>query len=146
MEPTSTGRSCPKCGSNGYLFRGRKKVSADPGKAEAVETGCRCKAAVRGGAPSGPPDQPPGASHETAVGELVGLPPARQRQAAPTGTPAPPLKHLLGFQIRSGICSLTWRKPWCGRPRSSGVQGPSGTAPLRSAFHFDWTAACKVLT
>jgi DNA-directed RNA polymerase subunit M/transcription elongation factor TFIIS len=44
MEPSSTGRACPKCGSTDYLFRGRKKVSAEPGKPEAVETKYRCRA------------------------------------------------------------------------------------------------------
>jgi DNA-directed RNA polymerase subunit M/transcription elongation factor TFIIS len=42
MEPTSPGRTCPKCGSTDYLFRGRKKVT-EPGKPEAVETKYRCK-------------------------------------------------------------------------------------------------------
>jgi hypothetical protein len=44
MEPTSPGRTCPRCGSTEYLFRGRKKVAAEAGKPEAVETECRCKA------------------------------------------------------------------------------------------------------
>jgi DNA-directed RNA polymerase subunit M/transcription elongation factor TFIIS len=43
MEPTSTGRACPKCGSTDYLFRGRKKLTEEPGKAGAVETKYRCK-------------------------------------------------------------------------------------------------------
>jgi hypothetical protein len=42
LEPTSTGRACPKCCSTDYLFRGRKKVT-EPGKAEVVETKYRCK-------------------------------------------------------------------------------------------------------
>jgi DNA-directed RNA polymerase subunit M/transcription elongation factor TFIIS len=44
MEPTSTGRSCPKCGSSDYLFRGRKKLAEEPGKPAGVETKYRCRA------------------------------------------------------------------------------------------------------
>ena len=44
METTSTGRTCPKCGSTDYLFRGRKKVATEPEKPEAVEPKYRCKA------------------------------------------------------------------------------------------------------
>jgi DNA-directed RNA polymerase subunit M/transcription elongation factor TFIIS len=44
MEPTITGRTCPKCGSTDYRFRGRKTVAAEPGRAEAVETKYRCQA------------------------------------------------------------------------------------------------------
>jgi DNA-directed RNA polymerase subunit M/transcription elongation factor TFIIS len=36
-------RRCPECGSREYAFRGRKKVAADEGKAEAVETKYACK-------------------------------------------------------------------------------------------------------
>jgi hypothetical protein len=43
MEPTSTGHTCPKCGSTDYLFRGRKKVAAEPGKPPVTETKYRCK-------------------------------------------------------------------------------------------------------
>jgi DNA-directed RNA polymerase subunit M/transcription elongation factor TFIIS len=41
MEPGT--RKCPECGSNMYLFRGRKKIMAEDGKPEAVETTYRCK-------------------------------------------------------------------------------------------------------
>jgi hypothetical protein len=39
-------KSCPKCGSGEYTFRGRKKIAPAPGhgEAEAVETKYRCKA------------------------------------------------------------------------------------------------------
>ena len=37
-------KTCPKCGSGEYAFRGRKKVEAEEGKPEAVETKYRCKA------------------------------------------------------------------------------------------------------
>lgn len=39
-------RCCPKCGSSEYVFRGRKKVTAEAGKgrAAAVETKYRCRA------------------------------------------------------------------------------------------------------
>ena len=36
-------RTCPACGSEKYLFRGRKKIAAEVGKLEAVETTYRCK-------------------------------------------------------------------------------------------------------
>ena len=44
QEPTA--KSCPKCGSGEYTFRGRKKIVPDPvqGEGEAVETKYRCKA------------------------------------------------------------------------------------------------------
>jgi DNA-directed RNA polymerase subunit M/transcription elongation factor TFIIS len=44
QEPAT--KSCPKCGSGEYTFRGRKKIAAEPGQgeAEAVETKYRCKA------------------------------------------------------------------------------------------------------
>jgi DNA-directed RNA polymerase subunit M/transcription elongation factor TFIIS len=44
MEVQQTGRTCPKCGSGDYVFRGRKKVPAEGGQGEAVETKYRCKA------------------------------------------------------------------------------------------------------
>jgi DNA-directed RNA polymerase subunit M/transcription elongation factor TFIIS len=44
MEPTSPGRTCPKCGSTDYLFRGRKKLTDEPGKPPVTETKYRCKA------------------------------------------------------------------------------------------------------
>jgi DNA-directed RNA polymerase subunit M/transcription elongation factor TFIIS len=37
-------KTCPKCGSGEYTFRGRKKVEAENGEPEAVETKYRCKA------------------------------------------------------------------------------------------------------
>jgi DNA-directed RNA polymerase subunit M/transcription elongation factor TFIIS len=39
-------RTCPKCGSDDYTFRHRKKIEADPeeGEPPAVETKYRCKA------------------------------------------------------------------------------------------------------
>ena len=37
-------RSCPECQSTEYQFRSRKKISAENGKPEAVETKYRCKA------------------------------------------------------------------------------------------------------
>jgi DNA-directed RNA polymerase subunit M/transcription elongation factor TFIIS len=41
VNPT---RSCPKCGSTDYAFRGRKKIREDNGQRAAVETKYRCKA------------------------------------------------------------------------------------------------------
>jgi DNA-directed RNA polymerase subunit M/transcription elongation factor TFIIS len=44
MEHKQIGsRTCPECGSAKYLFRGRKKIPATDGKAEAIETTYRCK-------------------------------------------------------------------------------------------------------
>jgi DNA-directed RNA polymerase subunit M/transcription elongation factor TFIIS len=37
-------RTCPKCGSGEYQFRGRKKIPAAKAEPEAVETKYRCKA------------------------------------------------------------------------------------------------------
>ena len=39
-------RCCPECSSKDYVFRGRKKIEAQPVKGEkaAVETRYRCKA------------------------------------------------------------------------------------------------------
>jgi transposase-like protein len=37
-------KSCPKCGSGDYTFRGRKKVEAGDGQEPTVETKYRCKA------------------------------------------------------------------------------------------------------
>ncbi len=37
-------RSCPACGSEKYLFRGRKKIAAENGHAESMDTKYRCKA------------------------------------------------------------------------------------------------------
>jgi DNA-directed RNA polymerase subunit M/transcription elongation factor TFIIS len=37
-------KTCPKCGSGEYMFRGRKKVEAEEGKPKAVETKYKCKA------------------------------------------------------------------------------------------------------
>jgi DNA-directed RNA polymerase subunit M/transcription elongation factor TFIIS len=38
-------KTCPKCGSGQYMFRGRKKSEADPakGEPESWETKYRCK-------------------------------------------------------------------------------------------------------
>jgi hypothetical protein len=47
MDPQKpTAKSCPKCGSDEYLFRGRKKIVPEPGQGEggSVETKYRCKA------------------------------------------------------------------------------------------------------
>jgi DNA-directed RNA polymerase subunit M/transcription elongation factor TFIIS len=43
MEAKPTPRRCPRCGSGEYLFRSRKKVVTEDGKAEVVETKYRCK-------------------------------------------------------------------------------------------------------
>ncbi|HYT93439.1 MAG TPA: hypothetical protein VEL76_32275 [Gemmataceae bacterium] len=39
MEP----KTCPQCGSGEDTFRSRKKIEAEKGKPEAVETKDRCK-------------------------------------------------------------------------------------------------------
>ena len=36
-------RKCPECGNSNYLFRGRKKIPAENGQAEAMDTKFRCK-------------------------------------------------------------------------------------------------------
>jgi transposase-like protein len=36
------GRNCPACGSTDYVFRGRKKIVAEPGQPAGVETKYRC--------------------------------------------------------------------------------------------------------
>jgi DNA-directed RNA polymerase subunit M/transcription elongation factor TFIIS len=36
-------RTCPKCGSDDYVFRSRKKIEVEPGQ-EATETKYRCRA------------------------------------------------------------------------------------------------------
>jgi hypothetical protein len=48
-KPASATRSCPQCGSSDYQFRGRRKLSADPGKGElgGWETKYRCKACAK---------------------------------------------------------------------------------------------------
>jgi DNA-directed RNA polymerase subunit M/transcription elongation factor TFIIS len=38
----SPANRCPKCGSEEYRFRGRKKISADKDRTAAVETKYRC--------------------------------------------------------------------------------------------------------
>jgi hypothetical protein len=45
-KPPAAARTCPRCGSPDYQFRGRKKVPADQGKGEPEgwETKYRCKA------------------------------------------------------------------------------------------------------
>ena len=42
MVPNQTGRTCPALGSENYLFRGRKKIPAEAGQEEAMETKFRC--------------------------------------------------------------------------------------------------------
>jgi hypothetical protein len=37
-------KTCPKCGSGDYAFRGRKRIEAAGGRPAAVETKYRCKA------------------------------------------------------------------------------------------------------
>jgi transposase-like protein len=37
------GRSCPECTSREYVFRGRKEIAPEPGKAPAIETRYLCK-------------------------------------------------------------------------------------------------------
>jgi transposase-like protein len=36
-------KTCPKCGSGDYTFRGRKKIEAAQGHEAAIETKYRCK-------------------------------------------------------------------------------------------------------
>lgn len=36
-------RKCPECGSTEYRFRGRKKIPAEEGKPEMMETTYRCQ-------------------------------------------------------------------------------------------------------
>ena len=44
MEQKQIGRrTCPACGSEKYMFRGRKKIPPEDGKPEAMETTYRCK-------------------------------------------------------------------------------------------------------
>jgi hypothetical protein len=44
MSPfVNPARCCPECGSKQYVFRGRKRVSAERGKLPAVETKYLCK-------------------------------------------------------------------------------------------------------
>jgi DNA-directed RNA polymerase subunit M/transcription elongation factor TFIIS len=43
MEQKPT-RICPACGSTDYQFRSRKKIPAENGQPEAMETKYRCKA------------------------------------------------------------------------------------------------------
>jgi hypothetical protein len=44
METQQVGRTCPKCGSSDYAFRGRKRIEPTEGLGAAVETKYRCKA------------------------------------------------------------------------------------------------------
>ena len=45
MDPKQPAqRTCPECGSDKYLFRGRKKIPAAAGQEEAMETKYRCTA------------------------------------------------------------------------------------------------------
>ena len=41
MDPQA--KTCPKCGSEHYMFRSRKQIEATSGKEPAVETKYRCK-------------------------------------------------------------------------------------------------------
>ena len=43
MEQQKTERACPKCKSRDYRFRSRKKIEAENGRPEAVETKYRCQ-------------------------------------------------------------------------------------------------------
>ena len=43
-EIATASRTCPACGSSDYTFRSRKKIVAENGEVEAVETKYRCKA------------------------------------------------------------------------------------------------------
>jgi DNA-directed RNA polymerase subunit M/transcription elongation factor TFIIS len=43
MDQPATSRICPACGSGEHKFRSRKKIAADEGESEAVETKYRCK-------------------------------------------------------------------------------------------------------
>ena len=43
MDQPATSRTCPACGSGAYTFRSRKKIVAEKGESEAVETKYRCK-------------------------------------------------------------------------------------------------------
>jgi hypothetical protein len=40
-------KTCPKCRSREYLFRGRKKIAAEAGQGATIETKYACKACVR---------------------------------------------------------------------------------------------------
>lgn len=42
-QEVSNVRKCPACGSRDYVFRGRKKIASQPGRAEDIETRFRCK-------------------------------------------------------------------------------------------------------
>ena len=42
----ATTKTCPKCGSGDYTFRGRKKIEPAVGQEAAVETKYRCKACL----------------------------------------------------------------------------------------------------
>jgi transposase-like protein len=44
MEQQKPGRTCPACGSSDYLFRSRRKIEAEKGEPEVVETKYRCRA------------------------------------------------------------------------------------------------------
>ena len=43
MEQQKKARACPECNSGDYRFRSRKKIAAENGKPEAVETKYRCQ-------------------------------------------------------------------------------------------------------
>jgi DNA-directed RNA polymerase subunit M/transcription elongation factor TFIIS len=42
-KPAAAARTCPRCGSPDYQFRGRKRLPAADGSPEATETKYRCK-------------------------------------------------------------------------------------------------------
>jgi rubredoxin len=58
MDVPPTGRACPKCGSNDYQFRSRKKV-IEEGSREEVETKYRCKACTHEWRERKPPPSSP---------------------------------------------------------------------------------------
>jgi len=41
-------RVCPKCGSDDYVFRGRKKIAAKEGQEETMETRYLCRKCEHG--------------------------------------------------------------------------------------------------
>ncbi len=43
MEQKQSIRTCPACGSGKYQFRSRKKIPAEAGMKDAMETKYRCK-------------------------------------------------------------------------------------------------------
>ena len=49
MEKWKPSQTCPACGKQDYLFRGRKKIPSEAGKDEAMVTKYRCKACEMSG-------------------------------------------------------------------------------------------------